>query len=156
MAVGDLTVRIDVTKRGDEVGTLCRSFYALIEYIKGLSGAIEELSRNDLSVNIEPKSPEDQPSLNIQRTIQMLRDLADETKNMTKYALEGRLSQRGNAARFQGVYADVVQGMNTTFEAVVAPFNETAAALERLAAHDLTARVKRATTQAILIESSRR
>jgi methyl-accepting chemotaxis protein len=31
--------------------------------------------------------------------------------------------------------------MNTTFEAVVAPFNETAAALEKLAGHDLTARV---------------
>lgn len=141
VAVGDLTVRIDIAKRGDEVGTLYRSFHALIEYIKGLSGAIEGLSRNDLNVNIKPKSSHDFLSSNIQRTIQMLRDLAEETRSMTRYALEGKLSMRGNAAKFQGVYADVVQGMNTTFEAVVAPFNETAAALERLAAHDLTARV---------------
>jgi methyl-accepting chemotaxis protein len=142
VAVGDLTDRVEVTKRGDEVGTLYRSFHALIEYIRGLSGAIEGLSRNDLTVNIEPKSPQDDLSLNIQRTIQTLRDLAEETKNMTRFALEGNLGERGDASKFQGVYADVVNGMNTTFEAVVGPFNETAAALEKLADHDLTVRVK--------------
>lgn len=141
VAVGDLTGNINITKRGDEVGILHRSFRSLIEYIQGLSGAIEGLSRNDLSVKIEPKSPRDVLSLNIQRTIQTLRDLAEETKNMTRFALEGNLSQRGDASKFNGVYADVVNGMNTTFEAVVGPFNETAATLEKLAAHDLTARV---------------
>jgi len=119
VAVGNLTVDVESEKRGDEVGTLYRSFRSLVEYIKGLSSAIEGLSRNDLSVNIEPKSPQDALSMNIQRTIQTLRDLAEETKNMTRSALEGNLSQRGNASRFQGVYADVVNGMNMTFEAVV-------------------------------------
>lgn len=141
VAVGDLTNHVELTARGDEVGTLYRSFHSLMEYIRGLSAAIEGLSRNDLSVNIEPKSPQDELSSNIQRTIQTLRDLADETKNLTRFALEGNLSQRGDASKFQGVYADVVNGMNTTFEAVVSPFNETAAALEKLADHDLTARV---------------
>jgi len=142
VAVGDLTNRVELTTRGDEVGTLYRSFHALMEYIRGLSGAIEGLSRNDLSVNIEPKSPQDELSLNIQRTIQTLRDLAEETKNMTRFAMEGNLSQRGDASKFQGVYADVVNGMNMTFEAVVSPFNETAATLEKLADHDLTARLQ--------------
>jgi methyl-accepting chemotaxis protein len=141
VAVGDLTVQIDNPKRGDEVGILTRSFHSLIGYIRDLSSAIEGLSKNDLSVNIEPKSPQDQLSLNIQRTIQTLRDLAEETKNMTRFAMDGILSQRGDASKFQGVYADVVNGMNMTFEAVVGPFNETAAVLERLADHDLTARV---------------
>jgi methyl-accepting chemotaxis protein len=142
IAVGDLTARIDTTRRGDEVGILYQSFQSLIDYIKGLSSAIEGLSRNDLSINIEPKSPQDHLSKNIQRTIQTLRDLAEETKNMTRFAMEGNLSQRGDASKFQGVYADVVNGMNTAFQAVVEPFNETAAVLERLADHDLTARVK--------------
>ncbi len=142
VAVGDLTVRVEEVRRGDEVGTLNKSFRSLVEYIQGLSSAIEGLSRNDLTVNIQPKSPQDQLSLNIQRTIQTLRDLAEETKNMTSFALEGDLSRRGNASKFQGVYADVVKGMNTTFEAVVGPFNETAAVLEKMAAHDLTARVQ--------------
>jgi methyl-accepting chemotaxis protein len=141
VAVGNLADRVEVLERGDEVGTLYRSFHSLTEYIRGLSGAIEGLSRNDLTVNIEPKSPQDMLSFNIQRTIQTLKDLAEETKNMTAFALEGDLSRRGDTSKFQGVYADVVKGMNTTFEAVVAPFNETAAALEKLAARDLMARV---------------
>jgi methyl-accepting chemotaxis protein len=142
VAVGDLTVRVSEVKRGDEVGTLSNSFKSLIDYIRGLSSAIEGLSRNDLNVNIEPKSPQDMLSLNIQRTIQTLRDLAEETKTMTRFALEGKLSERGDASRFTGVYADVVNGMNTTFEAVVAPFYETAAVLEKVAASDLTAGVE--------------
>ncbi len=141
VAVGDLTEHVTVPRRGDEIGTLYRSFQSLIDYIRGLSGAIEGLSRNDLSVNIEPKSSQDALSLNIQRTIHTLRDLAEETKNMTRFVLEGKLNQRGDASKFQGVYADVVKGMNTTFEAVVEPFNEMAAALEKLAAHDLTVRI---------------
>ncbi len=141
VAVGDLTAQIDTTERGDEVGILTRSFRSLIGYIRDLSSAIEGLSKNDLSVNIEPKSSQDHLSQNIQRTIQTLRDLAEETRNMTRFATEGNLSQRGDASKFQGVYADVVLGMNMTFEAVVGPFNETAAVLERLADHDLTARV---------------
>jgi methyl-accepting chemotaxis protein len=142
VAVGDLTVRVDEVKRGDEVGILYKSFHSLVQYIQGLSSAVDGLSKNDLSVNIQPKSPQDLLSLNIQRTIQTLRDLAEETKNMTRFALEGNLGQRGDDSKFQGVYADVVKGMNTAFEAVVSPFNETAAVLERLAAHDLTARVQ--------------
>jgi methyl-accepting chemotaxis protein len=141
VAVGNLADRVQVPERGDEVGTLYRSFHSLTEYIRELSGAIEGLSRNDLTVKIEPKSPQDLLSLNIQRTIQTLKDLAEETKSMTAFALEGDLSRRGDTSKFQGVYADVVKGMNTTFEAVVAPFNETAAALEKLAARDLMARV---------------
>jgi methyl-accepting chemotaxis protein len=142
IAVGDLTVEVEDVQRGDEVGTLCKSFRSLVKYIQGLSSAIEGLSRNDLTVNIQPKSSQDQLSLNIQKTIQTLRDLAEETKNMTRFALEGDLSKRGEAFKFQGVYADVVNGMNTTFEAVVGPFNETAAMLEKMAAHDLTAKIR--------------
>jgi methyl-accepting chemotaxis protein len=142
VAVGDLTVQVDAIRSNDEVGTLSKSFQSLVQYIQGLSSAIEGLSKNDLSVNIQPKSPQDALSLNIQTTIQTLRDLAEETKNMTRFALEGNLSQRGDASKFQGVYADVVNGMNTTFEAVVSPFNETAVVLEKLADHDLTARVR--------------
>lgn len=141
VAGGDLTAQIDTTRRGDEVGILTRSFQSLIGYIRDLSSAIEGLSNNDLSVNIEPKSPQDHLSQNIQRTIQTLRDLAEETRNMTRFAMDGDLGQRGDASKFQGVYADVVHGMNMTFQAVVEPFNETATVLERLADHDLTARV---------------
>jgi methyl-accepting chemotaxis protein len=142
VAAGDLTAQLEETGRGDEVGRLYKSFHALMDYIRGLSTAVEGLSRNDLTVEIKPRSPQDSLSLSIQRTVQTLRDLAQETRTMTRFALEGNLNQRGATTKFQGVYADVVHGMNTAFEAVVGPLNETAAVLEKLASQDLTAQVE--------------
>jgi methyl-accepting chemotaxis protein len=56
-------------------------------------------------------------------------------------AVEGRLSCRADAARHQGDFRRIVDGVNRTLDAVVAPVEAAAAALERLAARDLTARV---------------
>ena len=58
---------------------------------------------------------------------------------MTTFALEGNLGERGDVSTFTGVCADVVNGMNTTFRAAVVPSCQTAAVLERLASHKLTA-----------------
>jgi methyl-accepting chemotaxis protein len=57
-------------------------------------------------------------------------------------AQEGKLHERGNTARFQGVYRALVQGINDTLEAVTAPMSEAGEVLGRLAARDLTARMQ--------------
>ncbi|BDG08134.1 methyl-accepting chemotaxis protein [Anaeromyxobacter paludicola] len=57
-------------------------------------------------------------------------------------AVEGELQRRAEAARHQGEFRKIVDGMNRTLDAVVAPMNETTATLERLARRDLRARVE--------------
>ena len=69
---GDLTCQVVVHSR-DEIGTLAISFQALIDYLKGLAAALEALSKNELNVNIKPKSEQDILSKNIIRTIDTLR-----------------------------------------------------------------------------------
>ncbi|GLC25351.1 methyl-accepting chemotaxis protein [Roseisolibacter agri] len=70
-----------------------------------------------------------------------LRGLVDETRRLTDAALAGQLAARGDADRFQGAYRDLVAGMNATLDALVAPMQASAVALDRLAAQDLTARI---------------
>ena len=141
VARGDLTCEVMVNSR-DEIGTLAVSFQALIDYIKGLAAALEALSKNDLNVNIKPKSEQDILSKNIIRTIDTLRDMLVETRSLTKAAQEGRLTERGNADKFQGAFRELIQGMNHTMDAVAAPISEAAEVLQSVAAHDLTARMK--------------
>ncbi len=141
VARGDLTCEVVVHSR-DEIGTLAVSFQALIDYIKGLAATLEALSKNDLNVNIKPKSEQDILSKNIIRTIDTLRDMLVETRGLTKAAQEGRLTERGNADKFQGAFRELIQGMNHTMDAVAAPIGEASEVLQSVAAHDLTARMK--------------
>jgi methyl-accepting chemotaxis protein len=140
LAVGDLTAKVEF-RRGDEIGTLADSFRASIDYINGLSAAVDALSRNDFSVKIDPKSEQDMLSRNIILTIDALRDLAEETRNLTLAAQAGKLNERGDAKRFQGVYADLIQAINSMLDAMAAPLNEAASTLHKIAERDLTARM---------------
>ncbi|MEO7360945.1 MAG: methyl-accepting chemotaxis protein, partial [Gemmatimonadaceae bacterium] len=73
---------------------------------------------------------------------QTLRRLVDESQRLTTAARAGDLSARGNADAFQGTYRELVGGINETLDALVAPVQASAVALDRLAARDLTARVQ--------------
>jgi methyl-accepting chemotaxis protein len=75
------------------------------------------------------------------RSVGALRGAVAETNRLAAAAQRGELSARGDAARFEGAYAELVGGMNVTLDAVLAPVVAAAATLDRLAARDLTARV---------------
>jgi methyl-accepting chemotaxis protein len=75
------------------------------------------------------------------KLVQTMRDLIYETNMLSKAAVEGKLSTRGNADKFQGGYKEIIAGVNATIDAVVQPINESAKVLEKLAQGDLTVRM---------------
>ena len=56
-------------------------------------------------------------------------------------SVEGRLATRADASKHQGDFRKVVEGVNQTLDAVLAPIDEAAGVLEKLAQRDLRARV---------------
>jgi methyl-accepting chemotaxis protein len=71
-----------------------------------------------------------------------LRNVIDETKSLSQASLAGQLGKRGDAGKYQGCYSELVEGINGTLDAVMAPINEAAAVLDRVAARDLSASVQ--------------
>ncbi|MEA4807194.1 MAG: methyl-accepting chemotaxis protein [Acetobacterium wieringae] len=71
--------------------------------------------------------------------IETIQKLVEETGKMTKNAVAGDLSKRGDLSRFKGDYARVIDGFNQTLDAVVAPINEASAALSELSKGNLKA-----------------
>jgi methyl-accepting chemotaxis protein len=140
LAVGDVNQNVDY-QSGDEIGALANSFRELIAYIQGIAQAAEALSNGNLSAHVVAKSEQDILSRNFIRAVEALQGLVDETKLLITAAQTGQLNQRGNVTRFHGAYGELVQGINATLDAVVAPINEAAAALDRVASRDLTARM---------------
>jgi methyl-accepting chemotaxis protein len=141
LAVGDTSREIAPLESADETGRLNASLRRLLAYMRELTAASEKVADGDMHIAITPKSEQDELSRAFQTVARVNAQLIEEVGGITRNALEGHLAARGDAARFRGSYRELVEGVNRTLDAVVAPINEASRVLERLAARDLTARV---------------
>jgi len=141
ISVGDIHQKIDY-RSDDEIGSLANSFRRMIDYIKGVAEAADALSRGDLSVNVEAKSDKDVLGKSFKQLIDTLQSLIDETGQFVQWGNEGQLDKRGDTSRFQGLYQGLVQGINNLLDTILLPINETVTGLEKVAARDLSIRVK--------------
>jgi methyl-accepting chemotaxis protein len=140
LALGDLEQDVGMN-RADEVGRLASSFTAMIEAQKSLARAATAIGGGDLAQPVVARSPQDTLSQTFEGLRTTILALATETRGLTLAGREGRLSARGEEARFEGAYRELIQGINATLDAVVSPIAEAAAVLERWAQRDLTARI---------------
>ena len=79
---------------------------------------------------------------NLNAVVKMMSELLRETDTLVNAALTGNLSTRANTTTFVGGWNQLVTGINKTLDAVIEPVNEAASILEKVAARDMTARVK--------------
>jgi methyl-accepting chemotaxis protein len=77
----------------------------------------------------------------IQRSADAVRGLTRDVATLSEAAITGKLGTRADAARHQGDFRKIVEGVNQTLDAVLAPITEAAQVLEQLAQRDLRARV---------------
>jgi len=141
MAQGDIQQRIAI-QRGDEIGALANAFRALTDYITEVAGAADALSTGELDRKLVPRSDGDVLSRNMMRITEEISSLMKETQSLVKAAQEGKLDQRGDAARYHGAYRELVTGINDTLDAVITPIHEAARILDRVAGRDLTPRMQ--------------
>ncbi len=140
LALGDINVSVDLRTK-DELGALAESFRIMIETIKGRAALAEKIAAGDFLVDVRTNSEQDVLGKSFLQVVQCLRRLIAESEALTRAAVEGKLSTRGNAGQFQGGYRTIIEGVNRTLDAVVEPIRAATAALSRIAAKDLQARV---------------
>ncbi len=141
LAKGNVQVRLETQNR-DEVGQLSRSFQAVVDNIREEAANADRIASGDLKVDIKMQSEKDVLARSMAQMVTSLRSLVAETQTLCEAAVQGRLSVRGEAERFQGGYREIVQGMNDTLDAVIQPVQEAAQVLEEMAERDLRARVE--------------
>jgi methyl-accepting chemotaxis protein len=82
----------------------------------------------------------------INRTIEAVRGnlkaLIADAEMLSRAAVEGKLATRADASKHQGDFRKIIQGINDTLDAVIAPIQEAAEVLSSIAAGDLTVRVQ--------------
>ncbi|MDD5312319.1 MAG: methyl-accepting chemotaxis protein [Dehalococcoidia bacterium] len=75
------------------------------------------------------------------KCVDTLNDLRKEVETLTQAAAEGRFGVRGDPSKFQGMWAEMIQGFNYVLDSVVGPLNEVAGVLGEQANYDLTVNV---------------
>ena len=67
--------------------------------------------------------------------------LVADTQMLSEAAVRGQLSIRADASRHKGQFRKVVEGVNATLDAVIAPVQEVALVLDRMASGDYTSEI---------------
>ncbi len=140
LAVGDVNVNIKSSSK-DEVGFLMDSFEKMALNIEYQAKTAEMIANGDFSMEVIPKSDKDILSKSIKTMVTTLKNLVNEASMLTQAAVEGKLSTRGNTMNFSGGYRDIVSGVNSTLDSVIAPVQEAAAVLKEMSEGNLQVRV---------------
>ena len=137
LALGNVDVSIDI-KSKDELGALGKALNGIIQGTKQQALIGERIADGDLSVEVIPRSDKDIMGISMRNIADTLKELIHENVDLVRAAVEGRLSTRGNAEKFNGGFREIVQGINETLDAVVAPLNAASEMLEKISNGDLS------------------
>jgi methyl-accepting chemotaxis protein len=137
IAKGDPGVVVDIQAK-DEIGRLADSFRELIRYFKDVAAAAEALNVGNMSAEVVVKSDKDILSKNFLA----LKSVMDEISRLLEAMRDGRLSVRGNAEKFHGIYRNLISAINRMMDEIVQPIQEASKTLEKVAKRDLTARMQ--------------
>jgi len=132
LALGNTNVDITIASN-DEVGVLSDAFGKIVENIKQQSENARRIAEGDLSIEVIPKSEEDILSQSMNNVVKELRNLVGEAQILTQGATEGNLSLRGQASKFNGGYREIIEGFNSTLDAIVDPLNIALNYIEKMA-----------------------
>ena len=99
-----------------------------------VSEYLDRVSRGDIPEKITEEYNKDfnQMRNSLNRAIETIDKLVFETGTLTRAAVEGTLDTRGDVQKFQNRFAELVQGVNNTLDAVIGPLKTTADCVHRL------------------------
>ncbi len=141
IARGKIDLQVSIRSK-DEIGELAEAFRGMIAYIGDVAHAADRLASGDLTAKVEVRSQHDVLSRSINGATETLQGVTGEIATVIEAAKHGDLSKRGSPTKFRGAYADLITGTNMTLDAVIEPITEAKNVLARVAAKDLSARVR--------------
>jgi methyl-accepting chemotaxis protein len=145
---GKLDVRSDVSKFPGGWGVIIGGFNDTLDAVTGplnVAGKyVDSISKGNIPPKITDTYNGDFNTIknNLNQCIEAVNNLVSDAGMLSRAAVEGKLTTRADASKHTGDFRRVVEGVNQTLDAVLAPIDEAAQVLEKLSQRDLRARVK--------------
>lgn len=142
VALGDVDFQLEDTSQ-DEFGHLQRSFTKMMNNIKEKASIADKVSQGELNVEVVASSDKDILSKSMAKLVVIVKELIKDLKLLTDSALQGELQKRGDASKYSGGFKEIVEGINSTLDAVILPIQDGTGVLNKMAKGDLTLRVEK-------------
>lgn len=141
MSFNDYSVKM----RGTYLGIfkdMSESISMVSDRIQHLLKVLDEISIGDLNAladlkRIGKRSENDTLMPTVICMMENIKALVDETRMLSKESVEGNLSTRGSIGKFNGEFANIIQGINNTLDAVIEPVREAFGVLQEMAKGNL-------------------
>ncbi len=103
----------------------------------------QKLAAGDLNVDIEVnRSDETGKMLTAMKSmVEKLKEIMSDIGTLTTAAMEGKLATRVDAAKHEGDFRKIVEGINGTLDAVIGPLNVSAEYVDRISKGDIPAKI---------------
>ena len=111
---------------------ISRSMSRSIKKIKDAAALLAAGETEISDTGIDAKDEIGQLSEAFQTILEVLKELVKDTNLMIEAAVSGQLSVRADAEKHQGSYKRIIEGINTTLDAVIQPINEATTILDEV------------------------
>jgi methyl-accepting chemotaxis protein len=144
---GKLANRADPTRHQGDFRKIMEGVNATLDAVTGpldaTAGCVAEIARGAIPHAITAPWAGDFAKVkdNLNGCIQAVNLLVRDIDGLAQAAVEGKLGTRVDASVHQGDFRRIVEGVDRTLDAVVAPVDQATLVLEQLARRDLRARV---------------
>ncbi|MBC3888579.1 HAMP domain-containing protein [Acetobacterium paludosum] len=142
MSLNDYSETIDGTYSGiyGEIALAINAVHTRLDRVVAISTHIADGDMTDLDIlkQIGRRSNNDTLIPSLIQMIENINNLVKETDDMTIIAVAGDLRNRGDASKFQGEFAKVIEGFNQTLDAVIQPLIEASDTLNEFSTGNLS------------------
>ncbi|MFA8343903.1 MAG: methyl-accepting chemotaxis protein [Rhodothermaceae bacterium] len=118
IAVGNLKNKME-TESEDEIGKLADAMNHMCDALYKKAEAASEISKGNLSYEIEVSSQEDILGKSMNTMKDNINNLTYDVAGLVSAAVDGRFEIRGNPDKYEGDYAKLIKGVNTTVDTLV-------------------------------------
>ncbi|MGE5363802.1 MAG: methyl-accepting chemotaxis protein [Bacteroidota bacterium] len=137
---GHVRYRANIDSR-DEIGIAGERLDKFTEQLEAFAGAMHAIANGDVSITVPAYDSEDVLAPALNAIASTLRNLLAELNKVIGEAMEGSVYVRGDAAKFDGGYKEIMNGINSTIKALIDPVEYSYKTLDAMAKGDFTVRM---------------
>ncbi len=144
---GRLSTRADATKHQGDYQKIVEGVNTTLDAVIGplnvAANYVENIAKGNIPTKITDTYNGDFNVLknNLNTCIDAINSLVTDANMLSVAAIEGRLSTRADATKHQGDFRKIVQGVNTTLDAVIGPLNVAADYVDKIAKGTIPAKI---------------
>ena len=137
---GDLRQKIEIACKGDH-DKMKQSVNGVHGWLSDLIAYVTKISNGDLTAEMVKASEQDQIHEFLVLLKNNIQALVTDANVLAVAAVEGRLATRADATKHQGDFRKIVEGVNTTLDAVITPLNVAADYVDNISKGAIPAKI---------------